>query len=55
MLVRFNPKIIVIIITLCLSSGVLQACGPSFPNRVLLGGDNAVLKAPVASFQEEIE
>ncbi len=55
MLVRFNHKIIVIVITLYLSSGALQACGPSFPNRVLLGGDNAVLKAPVASFREEIE
>jgi tetratricopeptide (TPR) repeat protein len=31
------------------------ACGPHFPNRVLLGGDNVVLKAPVASFREEIE
>lgn len=55
MLVRFNHKIIVIAITLYLSSGALQACGPSFPNRVLLGGDNAVLRAPVASFREEIE
>ena len=55
MLVRFNHKIVVIVIILCLSAGALQACGPSFPNRVLLGGDNAVLKAPVASFREEIE
>jgi len=55
MLVRFNHKIIVIVITLSLSAGALQACGPSFPNRVLLGGDNAVLKAPIANFRKEIE
>ena len=55
MLVRFNHKTIVIVITLCLSAKALQACGPSFPNRVLLGGDNVVLKAPIANFRKEIE
>ena len=55
MSLRFNHKIRVIVMMVLLSAGVLQACGPSFPNRVLLGGDNAVLKAPVASFQKEIE
>ena len=33
----------------------LQACGPFFPNRVLVEGDDYVLKAPVAGFQKEIE
>ena len=55
MLFRLNHKIIVIGMTLSLSAGALQACGPSFPNRVLLGGDNVVLKAPIATFRKEIE
>jgi len=55
MSVRFNHKIILMAMILSLSAGALQACGPSFPNRVLLGGDNVVLKAPVANFRKEIE
>jgi len=31
------------------------ACGPSFPNNLLDAGDNAVLQAPVADFQRELE
>ena len=55
MSLRLNHKIIVIAMTLSLSAGALQACGLSFPNRVLLGGDNVVLKAPIANFWKEIE
>lgn len=33
---------------------VTDACGPHFPNRLLLMGDGAVLEAPVASFHLEI-
>ena len=31
------------------------ACGPDFPNNLLDGGDNAVLQAPHADFQHELE
>ena len=31
------------------------ACGPNFPNRLLIGGDNVVLKAPVVNFHTEIK
>src|SRR5208282_4559538 len=31
------------------------SCGPSFPNNLLDAGDNAVLQAPVADFQRELE
>jgi LysM domain len=33
----------------------LFACGPSFPNNLLDSGDTAVLQAPVADFQRELE
>jgi len=56
MSVRFNHKIIIVIsMILALAEVPLLACGPHFPNRVLLGGDNVVLKAPVANFHKEIE
>ena len=32
-----------------------SACGPDFPNNLLDGGDNAVLQAPQADFQHELE
>lgn len=40
---------------LLLAAFPLLACGPHFPNRVLIGGDNAILDAPVANFQFEIQ
>lgn len=55
MSVRFNHKIILMAMMVFLSAGTLRACGLHFPNRVLLDGDNVVLKAPVANFQKEIE
>ena len=30
-------------------------CGPSFPNRILLGGDEELLRSPVAEFRREVE
>lgn len=38
-----------------MSSVVAWACGPYFPNRLLVGGDQAVLWAPVGDFRVEIE
>ena len=35
--------------------GKAFACGPDFPNNLLNGGDQAVLQAPVADFQRELE
>jgi len=42
---------------IALSAGVAVAwaCGPFFPNRLLMSGDSAVLWAPVADFRIEIE
>lgn len=40
---------------LCLAGTKLRACGPGFPNNLLSLGDNAVLLAPVADFQRELE
>jgi tetratricopeptide (TPR) repeat protein len=36
-------------------AGKIFACGPDFPNNLLDAGDNAVLQAPVADFQRELE
>lgn len=36
-------------------AGNTFACGPDFPNNLLNGGDEAVLQAPVANFQRELE
>jgi len=55
MSVRFCHKIILMAMILSLSAGSLRACGPHFPNRVLLDGDNVVLKAPIANFRKEME
>jgi len=55
MLRYFSREIILIAMIVSLSAGILRACGPFFPNRVLLDGDNVVLKAPIASFRKEIE
>ncbi len=55
MLRHFNHKIIAVGIMLSLWMVPLEACGPHFPNRVLLDGDNVVLRAPVANFRKEIE
>jgi hypothetical protein len=45
---------VVLLLLLALSVPLL-ACGPWFPNRLLDGGDEAVLVAPYASFFREIE
>lgn len=37
------------------AGAVLLACGPNFPNRLLLMGDAAVMSAPRAEFRREIE
>ncbi|MCF7955336.1 MAG: hypothetical protein K9M75_06005 [Phycisphaerae bacterium] len=34
--------------------GSVFACGPDFPNRLLIGGDNVVFKAPETNFYKEI-
>lgn len=40
---------------LCLTALRLPACGVFFPNNLLNGGDAAVLAAPVANFEQELE
>jgi hypothetical protein len=35
-------------------AGPLHPCGPFFPNRVLLGGEDVVVDAPVAGFEVEV-
>ena len=40
---------------LCLAATNVRACCPSFPNNLLDLGDNAVLLAPVAEFERELE
>ena len=55
MSVRLNYKIIVIAMTLSLSAADVAACGRAFPNYVLDGGDDIVIKAPIANFEKEIE
>lgn len=39
---------------LFIGGGVL-ACGPNFPNRLLIGGDYVVLKAPSTNFYSEVK
>jgi photosystem II stability/assembly factor-like uncharacterized protein len=39
----------------CLAALRLAACGEFFPNNLLTGGDAAVLAAPVANFEQELE
>lgn len=48
-------QIVGALMTFALLAQAIYACGPFFPNRVLVGGDNVLLKAPVASFRAEIE
>lgn len=55
MSLSFKNKIIVTAMTLSLPMASVPACGPSFPNRMLVDGGNAVLWAPIVRFQEEIE
>jgi tetratricopeptide (TPR) repeat protein len=55
MSVSFSHKIIVTGIILNLLEISVWACGPFFPNRVLLGGDDVLLKAPIGSFRQQIE
>ena len=38
-----------------IGAALAWACGPFFPNRLLMNGDSAVLWAPVADFRIEIE
>ena len=40
---------------LCVAATALQACGPCFPNHLLVGGDEALLSAPVADFERELQ
>ena len=40
---------------LCVAAASADACGPFFPNNLLDSGDQAVLVAPVADFQRELE
>ena len=44
-----------VFLAICLSAFRLTACGDFFPNNLLNGGDEAVLAAPVADFQKELE
>lgn len=55
MLLYFNHKIIVMLMVLSFPMVSALACGPFFPNRMLMDGDNVVLWAPIVKFQEEIE
>jgi hypothetical protein len=55
MSLSLKNKIIVTVMTLSLPMASVSACGPSFPNRMLVDGDNIVLWAPIVRFQEEIE
>ena len=43
------------VLLLVLSASCLYACGPWFPNRVLVEGDSFLREAPVASFDAEIK
>ena len=45
----------VVFFIFCLAAFRLFACGDYFPNNLLSGGDEAVLAAPVADFQRELE
>ncbi|HTV40705.1 MAG TPA: hypothetical protein VMF08_09025 [Candidatus Sulfotelmatobacter sp.] len=49
----FSAPVLVLII--CLAALRLPACGFFFPNNLLNGGDDAVLAAPVADFEREME
>jgi hypothetical protein len=40
---------------LLLGSAAALACGPYFPNRILVDGDQGVLAVPVAGFRQELE
>ena len=40
---------------LCVAATTLHACGPCFPNNLLMGGDEALLSAPVADFERELQ
>lgn len=42
------------VLIVVLWAGPLHACGPFFPNRVLLGGEDVVVDAPVAGFEVEV-
>lgn len=50
----FETAIFLAVVVLSLA-GKAFACGPDFPNNLLTGGDQAVLQAPVANFQRELE
>src|ERR1043166_7625748 len=43
-----------VLLALSFSAGPLLACGPWFPNNMLDRGDEAVLVAPVADFEQEL-
>jgi 2-iminoacetate synthase ThiH len=52
-----NKHLVLLIagMVLMLAMRSVDACGPFFPNRVLLGGDNAIIEAPIASFRSELD
>ena len=49
----FSAPVLVFIV--CFAAFRLPACGFFFPNNLLNGGDDAVLAAPVAHFERELE
>ena len=55
MLVWLNHRRLVFVVLLFLPTPPALACGPFFPNRMLIDGDNVVLSAPIVSFEQEIE
>ncbi|MGH7939882.1 MAG: hypothetical protein ACREFR_02270, partial [Limisphaerales bacterium] len=50
-----NSEALVVFFVVCLAAFRLSACGDFFPNNLLNGGDDAVLAAPVADFDHEMQ
>jgi len=55
MFLSFDRNLVAWAAALSLLAAPIYACGPFFPNRVLIGGDRVVLQAPVANFRREVE
>ena len=53
---RLNPKTLLVVGVLgaCLGAALAWACGPFFPNRLLVNGDATLTWAPVADFEVEM-
>lgn len=45
---------VLLLALLCLAATTARACGPNFPNNLLMLGDQAVLLAPIAHFRLEL-